>query len=164
MTRRESAEVDAYSRHLRWVLDQIVVSLEGLTPAQGNWRPDTGAANSAYGIVNHVIASTRVYALGFGCGLPVQRNRAEEFAAAGADPAGLIARVTELAGDIDAALAGLDPTTLDQRILPPRDLGGTGELHEISRREALVESLRHAGLHLGELRLTRDLASQRSFS
>jgi hypothetical protein len=31
---------------------------------------------------------------------------------------------------------------------------------EISRREALVESIRHAALHLGELRLTRDLVIQ----
>ncbi len=29
---------------------------------------------------------------------------------------------------------------------------------EISGRDALVESIRHAALHLGELRLTRDLA------
>ncbi|MEK7715213.1 MAG: hypothetical protein AAB387_07160, partial [candidate division NC10 bacterium] len=37
-------EIDTYSRELRWILDQIGVSLRGLTPAQLNWRPPTGAA------------------------------------------------------------------------------------------------------------------------
>jgi len=57
-----------------------------------------------------------------------------------------------------AALATLAPSELDRRVLPPQELWGTGQPHEISRRDALVESVRHAALHLGELRLTRDLA------
>lgn len=41
---------------------------------------------------------------------------------------------------------------------PPQELWGTGRPREIFRREALVESIRHAAIHLGELRLTRSLA------
>ena len=47
--------------------------------------------------------------------------------------------------------------TLDKRLIPARELWGTGPIREISRRDALIHSLRHAALHLGELRLTRDL-------
>jgi hypothetical protein len=109
-----------------------------------------------------VVGSTRVYALGFGCGRPVARDRAAEFAASGSDATTLVAGLRRLADEIAGALATLSPADLDQRILPPPELWGAGQPHEISRRDALVESIRHAGLHLGELRLTRDLAGRQS--
>lgn len=152
------AELETYAGELRWILDQIVVALDGLTPAQLNWRPATGAANSAWAIASHVVASTRVYALGFGCGREVARDRAAEFAAEGRDVRELIDGVRRLAGEIEATLGALAPSALDRRTLPPQELWGTGEPREISGRDALVESIRHAALHLGELRLTRDLA------
>jgi len=152
------AESAAYARELQWVLDQICVSLKGLTEAQLNWRPDTGSANSAYAIGHHVAEVTRVYALGFGCGRPVRRDRSTEFAAAGPDAGPLIGRLEALATEIRDALAAVTAGDLDRRLLPPRDLWGTGPIHEIAARDALVESIRHAGVHLGELRLTRDLA------
>jgi len=152
-------ELDTYARHLRWILDQVVVSLKGLTPAQLNWRPSK-EANSAYAIVNHLIESTRVYALGFGCGLPVERDRRAEFSGVGEDVGALIARVGQFEAELLAALAAVVPTVLDERSTPSEELWGVGEPHEIARRDALVESIRHGGIHLGELRLTRDLAVQ----
>lgn len=125
--RAMDAEAATYARELHWVLGQICVALKGLTPAQLTWRPDTGAANSAYAIAHHVAEVTRVYALGFGCAQPVTRDRSTEFSATADDAGVLIARLEALAT-------------------------------EIAAREALVERLRHAGVHLGELRLTRDLA------
>jgi hypothetical protein len=152
------AEAATYARELQWILGEVCVSLKGLTAAQLNWRPDTGAANSAYAIANHVAEVTRVYALGFGCGQPARRDRASEFAASGDDAGPLIARLEALAAGIGSAVAALSVAQLDRRFVPPRELWGTGDIHEISARDALVESIRHAGLHLGELRLTRDLA------
>lgn len=152
------AELETYARELGWILDQIGAALNGLTAAQLNWRPSTGAANSVYAIASHVAGSTRVYALGFGCGRQVERDRPAEFAASGADAGTLVATIRQLSREISAALATLAPSELDRRVLPPQELWGTGQAHEISRRDALVESVRHAALHLGELRLTRDLA------
>lgn len=158
MTPAMSAEATAYARELSWVLGQIGAALKDLTPAQLHWRPDTGTANSAAAIATHVAAATRVYALGFGCGRPVMRDRAGEFAAPGADADALIAGLETLAAELVGEVGRLDAADLDRRLTPPRELWGTGEIHEISARDALVESIRHAGLHLGELRLTRDLA------
>ncbi len=152
------AELDTYARELGWILDQVSTALGGLTAAQLNWRPATGTANSAYAIATHVVRSTRVYALGFGCGQEVQRDRPAEFAASGADGATLVATIRQLAREIDTAFAALAPSELDMRIVPAPELWGTGQPREISRRDALVESIRHGALHLGELRLTRDLA------
>jgi hypothetical protein len=152
------AEVETYRRELRWILDQIRSTLAGLSAAELDWRPGTGSANSASAIANHVVGSTRVYALGFGCGVPVERDRTAEFAASGLDAGTLTSAIDALMKEIDAALDLLDVAALDRRVLPPRELWGTGALVEISGRDALVESIRHAALHLGELRLTRDLA------
>jgi hypothetical protein len=151
-------ELETYRRELRFILDQTRATLSGLTAEQLNWRPDTGHANSAYAIASHVVGSTRAYALGFGCGRPVERDRAAEFAASGTNSAGLIAAIGALADEIDAAVAAEKPATLDGRFRPSRELWGTGEIHEITGRDAFVECIRHAALHLGELRLTRDLA------
>lgn len=153
------AEIETYARELSWILDQICVSLDGLAATQLNWRP-SAAANSAYAIASHVVGSTSVYALGFACGREVTRDRAAEFLASGTDARELIGAIRQLQRKIGDALGRLTAGTLDERIVPPPNLWGTGEPREISRREALVESIRHAALHLGELRLTRDLATE----
>jgi hypothetical protein len=153
-----SAEIETYRRELRFVLGEVGVALAGLSAAELEWRPDTGSANSASAIASHVVGSTRVYALGFGCGLPVERDRAAEFAASHARSETLISAIDALMKEIDAALDALEIATLERRFLPPRELWGTGQIVEISGRDALVEGIRHAALHLGELRLTRDLA------
>ncbi len=152
-------EIEAYARELSWVLHQICVSLNGLTAVQLNWRPST-AANSAYAIASHVIGSTTVYGLGFGCGQDVMRDRAAEFTASGTDASGLIVAIRQLQRKLGDALGSLRVPALDERILPPPDLWGTGEPREIFRRETLVESIRNGALHLDELRLTRDLAAK----
>jgi PncC family amidohydrolase len=76
----------------------------------------------------------------------------------------VIERVEAFAAEMRHALAALAAGDLDRRLEPPRELWGTGDIHEISARDALVESIRHAALHLGELRLTRDLARREGSS
>jgi hypothetical protein len=154
-----SAEIATYLQELLWVLDQIAHTLRSYPSGKLDWRPSTAAANSASAIASHVVSSTRVYVLGFGCGQAVTREREAEFTAAGSDTQELTSVIPALSAEISAALRALPPGTLDQRLLPPRELwGSTTDAHEISAREAIVESIRHAALHLGELRLMRDLA------
>lgn len=150
------AEIETYATELSWILSQIGRSLDGLSDVEFAMRP-IASGNCPYTIANHVIEATRVYALGFGCGRQVSRNRQAEFES----PATSIDEVTErlrnLDGELRAAFGELTPEKLDERLVPTRELWGTGLVREISRREALIESVRHAALHLGELRLTRDL-------
>jgi hypothetical protein len=73
-----TAEIDVYRRELGWILDQMCQSLDGLTLEQISSRPRK-SANSAFAVGNRVIGATTVYALGFGCGLPVARDREAEF-------------------------------------------------------------------------------------
>jgi hypothetical protein len=58
-----SLEIEAYARELTWILRQITLSLEDLTPQQLAWSPSTGTKNSSYALGHHVIGSSRAYAL-----------------------------------------------------------------------------------------------------
>lgn len=153
-----AAETENYLRELRWLFDQMAVVLRDVPPDLMSWRPDTGTANGVATITNHVLAATRVYVLGFGCGRPVERDRTSEFSARATDANALIARLHSTRAEIDEALGTLPEEALSRQFTPPQHLWGTGQPHEITAREAIVESIRHAAIHLGELRLTRDLA------
>lgn len=152
-------EVGIYRQELSWVLAEFRQCIGAYQADQLHWRPADGA-NSAAAIVMHVVGATRVYVLGFACGQPVERDRAAEFRPEALGAPALLAALDALAREIDAALAELTPAALARSLRPPQELwGATTETREIVAREALVMALRHAAIHLGELRLTHDLAA-----
>jgi DinB superfamily len=154
-------EIALYERELCWLLEQMHHTVDGLTERQLHWYPAQAQANSGASIINHILACTRVYVLGFGCGQPVSRDRSTEFTPANASLSSCSAAFHQLADDIRTALASLQPEELDERLVPPQELWGEIEVaREITRREAFILSIRHAAIHLGELRLTSDLARQ----
>lgn len=152
------AEIDGYRRQIQSLLGRVCACLQGLSEAQLNWRPPMPGANSAYVIAAHTLGNVQTWVLGIACGWSIERDRPAEFRASGPDAADLTAQARRLSDDIDAALAALAPSALDQRLLPPQSLFGEGELIEISVREALLHVVEHASLHLGQLQITRDLA------
>src|SRR5262245_56264116 len=152
-------EIALYERELCWLLEQMRANVAALTERQLHWHPAQAQTNSSAAIINHILQSTRVYVLGFGCRQPVSRDRSTEFAPVNASLSSSSSELTQLADDIQTALAELRPEDLDERMVPPKDLwAGTLAVREITRREAFIISIRHAALHLGELRLTSDLA------
>ena len=156
------AEIEGYRRQIQSLLKRVCACLQGLSEAQLNWRPPMPGANSGYVIAAHTLGNARAWVLGIACGWPVERDRPAEFQASGPDAADLTAQARRLSDDIDAALAALAPSALDQRLLPPKSLFGEGELMEVSVREALLHVVEHASIHLGQLQITRDLALQES--
>jgi hypothetical protein len=153
-------ETRLYRQELRWVLEQIGDCLRATPPGRLHWRP-APTANSAATVVHHVIGAIRVYVLGFGCGQPVTRDRDAEFVAEGIAAAALLAALEQVANEIDSALAAVTPVTFERRLRPAQELwGAVSATREISGREAVLQALRHAAIHLGELRLIRDLAAQ----
>jgi len=156
-----SPEIALYERELCWLLEHMRVNVDALSERQLHWHPAQAQTNSAAAIINHMLESTRVYALGFGCRQPVSRDRSTEFAPVNVSLSSSSSELTRLADDIQTALAELRPEELDERLVPPQELWGETEVaREITRREAFIISIRHAALHLGELRLTSDLARQ----
>ena len=156
------AEIESLSRQIRSILERACACLDGLSEAQLNWRPPIDGANSVYVIATHTLGNARAFVLGIACGQPLERDRPAEFRASGRDAAELTAHARRLSDDIEAALAGLSPSELDRRLLPPQSLWGEGEAQEISVREAILHVVEHASIHLGQLQITRDLALRES--
>ena len=151
------AEIEVYSRQIRSLLDRICASVEGLSESQLNWQPPIEGANSAYVIAAHTLGCVRAWVLGIACGRATGRDRPAEFRAAGGY-AELATATRELSVEIEAALAALPPSSLDSRLVPSQELWGEDEAHEISVRQALIQEVGHASIHLGQLHITRDLA------
>jgi len=149
-------EIETYSKYIRKQIADVHRALKGLSEEQLNRRPDVPGANSGYVIATHVLGNAQSWVLGIVCRQPLRRDRPGEFASSGTyEELGKAA--CALSGEIEAALAALDPAALDDRFAPAQELWGEGEPHEISRREALAHVLEHASMHLGQMQLTADL-------
>src|SRR6266699_3725016 len=133
-----SPEIALYERELCWLLEHMRADVDTLTERQLHWHPALATTNSAAAIINHVLESTRVYVLGFGCRQPVSRDRSTEFALVNASVSSSSSELLQLADDIQTALAVLRPEDLDERLEPPQELWSrTLAVRDIPRREAL---------------------------
>jgi len=159
LRRSMNLEIETYSKYIRKQIADVHAALKGLSEQQLNRRPDVPGANSGYVIATHILGNARAWVLGIVCEQALRRDRPSEFASSGTYEA-LGKAACALSGEIDAALAGLDPSTLDDRFLPPQELWGEGEAQEITRREGLAHVLEHAAMHLGQIQVTRGLVSR----
>lgn len=151
-------ELTAYAAEIRRVLDRVCATLDGLSEAQLNWRPPAPEANSACVIATHVLGNLEAWVLGIACGLPIERDRPAEFRAAGPNASAIVEGARNLAQRFDEALAALPASTLDDVWEPAKSLWGEGGPRPLTVREALIEAIEHAAIHLGQLQITRDLA------
>ena len=151
-------ELSLYRNELNRLLDSLIDSIEGLDEAQLNWRPPAPDANSCYVIATHVLGNLEAWVLGIACGRPIERDRPAEFAAAGPTVAPIAARAQELAGEFERALSELPTGALDEQRQPPKTLWGVGTPAPRTTREALMETIEHAAVHIGQIQITRDLA------
>jgi hypothetical protein len=155
-------EVAAFQRSIDRRLQEMCSILDALTPAQLNYRPQIENANSAWVLATHTLGNARAWVLGIACRQDVGRDRAAEFASSGNDAAAFRREVEAFSGEMAAALATLSPVYLGRRSLPPAELWGEGTPREISARDALLQVVEHASLHLGHLHVARDLARARA--
>ena len=151
-------EIAAYSESIRDRITLVYTAVEGLDERRLNWRPPFEGANSAAAIATHAMGNAHAWVLGIACGRSVGRDRPGEFATSADTAAELALRGRSLCGEIEAALHELPPARLEVRLVPSQELWGEGPAREISVRDALVQAVEHASLHLGHLHVTRDLA------
>lgn len=151
-------ELMAYAKSLRHRLELVIAAVHGLDAAQLNWRPPVDGANSVWVLGTHTAGNARAWVLGIACGRDLGRDRPAEFASSGDDASQLIASIDRTIVDVGVALRDLDPARLDVRLVPAQELWGEGPPHEISVRDAIVQVIEHASLHLGHMHVTRDLA------
>jgi len=161
-TRCVNAELAAYRASIDGRLRQICDALDGLTPAQLNYRPGIDGANSAWVLATHTLGNARAWVLGIACRQDAGRDRPGEFASSGDDAAAVRRDAAAFSAQMAAALEQLSPADLDRRGVPSPELWGEGPPREISARDALLQVVEHASLHLGHLHVTRDLARTRA--
>jgi hypothetical protein len=155
-----TGERAVYSALLRSILESIAATVEEMPAADLDTHLHEGASSPAE-LATHVVGAVRAYGLGVGCGLDVERDRAKEFEASGVPGSELAGALRTLAADIEAAMSTVDPAIFDELTVPEQSIFGAAPTREVSRREPLVSSIRHAGEHLGHLQLTRDVLAQR---
>ena len=153
-----SNELALYSNELHRLLDSLIDSIACMDEAQLNWRPPSPDSNSCYVIATHVLGNLEAWVLGIACGRPIERDRPAEFAATGSTAAPIAARAQELVGEFERALGELPTGALDEQRQPPKTLWGVGTPEPRTTREALMETIEHAAVHIGQIQITRDLA------
>jgi len=154
-------EIRAYKESIERRLVEICDVLDRLPPSDLNFRPDIVGANSPWMLATHTLGNARAWVLGIACSQPMRRDRPAEFAGIGDSAAEFRGETTAFFGLMEEALARLSSEDLNHRTKPSRELWGEGEPREISAREALLQVVEHASLHLGHLHVTRDLALAR---
>jgi hypothetical protein len=113
--------------------------------------------NTMLAIARHATAVTRAYVLGMGCGLEVSRDRSTEFSAEASEAETIVAELEAMIESVGREFERLLPARLAARFTPAQSLYGTGKPREMSAREAIVENIRHLGVHLGEMRLAKSI-------
>jgi hypothetical protein len=155
------AELAAYDRSIDRRFGLVVECIRGLTAEQLNFRPSAGDANSLWALATHIGGNARAWICGIAAGTDMGRDRPGEFAASGRDAAALLAHVEAARATVLAALHGIAPARLDMRLVPAQELWGEGPPREISVRDAVLQVIEHASLHIGAMQVTRDLALAR---
>jgi hypothetical protein len=156
-----SPEISAYAASIDTRFALALACVDGLTAAQLIWRPPAPEANSLWALAMHIAGNARAWICGIAAGAEIGRDRYGEFASSGDDPAALVAQVLETRDAVLAALRAISPEGLDARLVPAHVLWGEGSPREISVRDAILQVIEHASLHVGAMQLTRDLVLAR---
>jgi len=155
------SEASTYLAEIDWVLREEGACLEALTAAELNAAYGGAEANSPSAIVGHTLAVTDAFVFGVVMGQVHVRDRPGEFATAYRD----LPEALEAIGALRRRLSTANMSSLDlaRVVMPDPDTWGSADAVPMELRRVLAETLRHAAIHLGELRLVRSLAvAQRS--
>jgi uncharacterized damage-inducible protein DinB len=145
-----STEVASFWRSINGTLTRLVATLDGLSEREINWRPPAPEANSLYVLAIHTMGNVEENVLETLCGQPVNRQRDQEFSGGGTSVEAVQQRWQALQRRIEDTLAPLPSSELDRLYKHP------GREQE-SGRDVLMLVARHAGEHVGQAELTRDL-------
>jgi hypothetical protein len=149
------AERDVFAQRLRMVVDRLAETVEAI-PAQHVDERVLSDGNTPAIITTHVCASARAAVLGIGCGQQVERNRVDEFTAAGGTPESLGAAFRALADETERALLATRDGQFDEVTTPPQAWLGLVPQQPMARRAAVLSAIAHASEHLGELMFIKD--------
>ncbi len=139
-----------YLDELDAVHAEIFEALDGLPPEAIDWSPGQGV-NSIAVLVAHIAGAERYWIGDVAMQDRKERDRDAEFRTRGLTAVDLRRRLEEVSSYAHSALEHLTITDLNQ----PRPVWRSeGEVTSVGG--ALTHALRHAGLHAGQIQITRD--------
>lgn len=145
-----TAELRSYWAAITRSLDDLIELVTSLDAEGLNWTPPAPGANSLYVLATHALGNAAENVIEIVGGQPVHRHRDEEFSARGIAAADIAGRWTPLRARLEATLLGLDRPALERSYDHPNRAG-------LSGRDILLQTVRHAAVHLGHAELARDL-------
>jgi hypothetical protein len=150
------SETKMYADVLFGRVDQLIDSLQGLSPEEINMRPPVPESNSLLVLAVHTMANVKENLLEVIGGNPVGRDRDSEFRATGGSSEQVLKDWTALRAKLGEFLEGVDTAMLDREYEHVRRGRMTG-------RKVLLTATSHASEHVGHAELTRDwIVSQRT--
>ncbi len=132
-------------RIFRRDLASLAAQLDAYPDEQSAWKAVPGIANTGGTLAMHLVGNMRHFIGAQLGGSGYVRDRDAEFGARDVPRAELKKTITAAQGEVDSALAKLDPATLD-RAYPLAGAGAT-----LSTGQFLVHLATHFGYHLGQL-------------
>lgn len=154
------AEVEELTEAIAMRLGAVIDTVASIDASNLNAAPTIEGTNSPYVLAAHTLGNARAWILGIALGQDLSRDRAAEFASSGPDASQLRALLDEIVAGMRSGFAGKTSADLDRRFTPKQELWGPNPVREISVRQALLQVLHHASLHLGHLELTRDIVGE----
>ncbi len=150
------SEAQMFSEMLVRRVDQIINSLDGLTPDEINQRPPVPEANSLSVLAVHTMANVEENVFEILGGQPVGRVREQEFLAEGTSAEEIRSQWEALRSRVVEFLEGVTPEMMDREYEHARR-------GRVLGREVLLVATAHAAEHAGHAELTKDwLLAQRS--
>jgi hypothetical protein len=143
----------ALNRMLRLVSNE----LDGLDDEVLNRSLPFEPANTIYQLAFHVAGSARWWSITNTGGIDFRRDRPAEFVSVGTG-ADLLDNYASLHQQVDDHLTKLTADDLERDIdFPEASISHWEGRTPLSRRDAVLHSIEHTGIHLGHIQLTRQL-------
>lgn len=130
--------------------------IDGLDAGALNWRPGE-ETNSIAAMAAHTFDALR-YHTASGVGLDLERNREEKFLAVAGSASELLALIDEVEREVDGYIANITAESLAQEYTRAAQ-GNATRTH--TGAWWLLHALQHAGEHIGQASLTRQMYEQR---
>ena len=142
-------EIELYIEELAALRAEMLKHCDGLSEEALNWKPPIQDTNSLYQLITHVTGSDAFWLLYIVGGIAVQRDRAAEFMASGADLSAIRAQIESNAARSNEVL----------RKLSADDLARVHEtnLDAHDGRWCIMHIIEHWSRHVGHAELTRQL-------
>jgi uncharacterized damage-inducible protein DinB len=148
---------DAFAAVFSRIGAETLRQCELFTPDQLNAVVGLPETNTAFQLATHIAGATEFWVVEMAGRVKVERDRAEEFRAAGSVE-DLRRRYAAWTSAVRSVLDGIDDSDLRRVVTPKAEYATAGGLPAaLTVADCILHAIEHAALHLGHLEITRQV-------